>query len=142
MFEEAVGTAMIWSWPKRLPPQTTRPESVSACDFLPGICELTGVPAPNRNLSGRSYLPLAMGKALTKKQAWRNVVFSHLENADMVRDSRNKLVLRDGGKGANEFYDLQEDPREENNGYDDGRYASIRPDLTTEIAKWRQKYSS
>jgi hypothetical protein len=51
-------------------------------------------------------------------------------------------VLRDGGKGPNELYDLLADPREANNGYDDGRFASIRPSLAAEIAKWKQKYSS
>lgn len=142
MYEETVSTPMIWRWPVRLPPQTNRPESVSACDFVPTLCELAGATPPNRNLSGRSYLAVAMGKPLPQKQPWRNVVFSHLQDTDMVRDSRFKLVLRNGGKGPNEFYDLQADPRERINGYDDGQYASIRPALAAEIAKWKQRYSS
>ena len=142
MYEEAVSTPMILRWPVRLPPQTSRPESVSACDFVPTLCELTGAPLPNRNLSGRSYLPLAMARALPPKQPWHNVVFSHLQDTDMVRDSLFKLVLRDGGKGPNEFYDLQADPREGTNGYADGQYTSLLPPLTAEIAKWKQRFSS
>jgi arylsulfatase A-like enzyme len=142
MYEEAALTPMILRWPVRLPPQTNRPESVSACDFVPTLCELTGAALPNRNLPGRSYLTLAMGKPLPPKQPWRSVVFSHLQDTDMVRDSLLKLVLRDGGKGPNEFYDLQVDPREETNGYADGQYASLRPPLAAEIAKWKQRYSS
>jgi arylsulfatase A-like enzyme len=142
MYEETVLTPMILRWPVRLPPQTSRPESVSACDFVPTLCEITGATPPNRNLSGRSYLTVAMGKPLPKKEPWRNVVFSHLQDTDMVRDSLYKLVLRDGGKGPNEFYDLLKDPREATNGYSDGQYASIRPSLAAEIAKWKQRFSS
>ena len=126
----------------RLPPQISRPESVSACDFVPTLCEITGATPPNRNLSGRSYLTVAMGKPLPKKEPWRNAVFSHLQDTDMVRDSLYKLVLRDGGKGPNEFYDLLKDPREATNGYSDGQYASIRPSLAAEITKWKQRFSS
>jgi arylsulfatase A-like enzyme len=142
MYEETVLTPMILRWPVRLPPQTSRPESVSACDFVPTLCELTGAALPSRNLSGRSYLALAMGKPLPPKQPWHNAVFSHLQDTDMVRDSLYKLVLRDGGKGPNEFYDLLTDPREGTNGYGDGQYASIRPSLAAEIAKWKQRFSS
>ena len=142
MYEEAVLTPMILRWPVRLPPQTDRPESVSACDFVPTLCELTGAAPPNRNLSGRSYLPLAEGKPLPPKQAWHNVVYSHLQDTDMVRDSLYKLVLRDGGNGPNELYDLQSDPREAANGYADAQYVSIRTPLAAEIAKWKQRFSS
>jgi arylsulfatase A-like enzyme len=133
---------MILRWPVRLPPQTSRPETVSAVDFVPTMCEITGADLPSRNLSGRSYLSVIAGKPLPPKLPWRNVAYSHLQDTDMVRDSLYKLVLRDGGKGPNELYDLLADPREANNGYDDGRFASIRPSLAAEIAKWKQKYSS
>lgn len=142
MYEEAVNTPMIWRWPARIPPQTSRPESVSSVDLLPALAELTAAPLAGRNLSGRSCLALAMGKPLPKNQPWRNVVYSHLQNTDMVRDSRYKLVLRNGGQGPNEFYDLQADPREKTNGYEDARFNSIRPALAAEIERWKQKYSS
>ncbi len=142
MYEEAVATPMIWRWPARVPPQTTRTESVSSVDLLPAIAELTAAPPSGGNLSGRSCLPLAMGKVLPKSPVWRNVVFSHLQNTDMVRDSRYKLVLRNGGQGPNEFYDLQADPREDVNGYEDEQYNSIRPVLAAEIEKWKMRYSS
>jgi arylsulfatase A-like enzyme len=142
MYEEAVNTPMIWRWPARIPPQTTRTELVSSVDLLPAIAELTAAPLPAGNLSGRSCLALAMGKPLGKTQPWRNVAFSHLQNTDMVRDSRYKLVLRSGGQGPNEFYDLQADPREQTNGYEDGQFNSIRAAFAAEIEKWKMRYSS
>ena len=141
MYEEAVQTPMILRWPLRLPPATSRPESISALDFVPTLCELTSATLPNRNLCGRSYLALIAGKPLPPKQPWPKAVFSHLQDTDMCRDSLYKLVVRDGGKGPGEFYDLQADPREAANGYADEQYASLRPQLAGEIAKWKQRYS-
>ena len=114
---------------------------MSSVDLLPAIAELTAASLPG-NRSGRSYLALALGRPLPKNQPWRNVVLSHLQSTDMVRDSRYKLVLRNFGQGPNEFYDLQADPREQTNGYDDARFASIRPVLAAEIEKWKMRYSS
>jgi len=142
MFEEVVSAPMIWRWPSRIPPQTNRPEWIGACDLLPSLCELTGAAEPKRNLSGHSYYSLLLGQPLPKKQQWRSVQFSHLDDTDMVRDTRYKLILRGGGKGPNEFYDLQADPREATNGYEDGQFASIRPALEEEIAKWKRAYSA
>ncbi|MGD0500824.1 MAG: sulfatase-like hydrolase/transferase [Bryobacteraceae bacterium] len=142
MYQESVATPMIWSWPVRLAPQTTRPESVSACDFVPAICEFASAPPPKGGLCGRSYVPLLTNTPLPKKQPWRNVVYSHLESTDMVRDSRFKLVLRDGGKGPNEIYDLQTDPHERTNGYDDGGFTTIRNDLTAQLAAWKKSCSA
>ena len=53
----------------------------------------------------------------------------------MVRDSRYKLVLRDQGKGPNELFDLNLDPREQVNRYDAPAYLSIRDQLTR--SNWR-----
>ena len=142
MFEESVATPMVWRWPARIPPQTTRPEWVGACDLLPTVCELAGAAVPKRNLSGRSYYPLILGNTLPKKRAWSSIKFSHMDDTDMVRDTRYKLILRGGGKGPNEFYDIEIDPREATDGYEDGRFASIRPALAEEISKWKQSYSA
>jgi arylsulfatase A-like enzyme len=142
MYEEAVLTPMILRWPARLPPQTNRPESIGSLDFVPTVCEIAGVAPPGRNLCGRSYLDVITGKPLPAKKPWPKAVFSHLQDTDMCRDSLFKVVIRGDGKGPNEFYDLQADPREATNGYADGQYASLRPQLAAEIAKWKQRYSS
>ncbi|HUP02700.1 MAG TPA: sulfatase-like hydrolase/transferase [Bryobacteraceae bacterium] len=142
MFEESVRTPLIFRWPLKLPPQTSRPESIGSCDFLPTICDLTGAALPAKNLPGRSYLPLLLGKPLPAKKPWPKAVFSRLGDTDMCRDSLFKLILRDDGKEPGEFYDLQSDPKEATNGYEDGQFASIRPQLQAEIAKWKKQYSA
>ena len=58
MYDEAVATPMIWSWPGHIPAVAHRPELVSAYDFVPTVCDLLGIAAPQRNLCGRSYVAL------------------------------------------------------------------------------------
>jgi arylsulfatase A-like enzyme len=145
MYEEVVSTPLVWSWQGRVPPQLTRPELVSAYDLLPTLCDLAGAGLPARNLCGRSYLPLATGKPLPKKQPWRTRVFSHCQNTDMAREKRYKLVLRDQGKGVppgpGELYDLGVDPRERVNQYENPQFVTVRASLATALANWKQTYS-
>jgi arylsulfatase A-like enzyme len=140
MYEESVGTPLIWSWTLRVPPQAVRPEIVSAYDLVPTLCEMVGVDAPAGNLCGRSYALLATGKPLPKKQKWQPTVFAHLQNTWMARGERYKLVLRDGGKG--ELYDTQTDPAEKTNQIDNQQFLSVKTQLTGELAAWKQKYSA
>jgi choline-sulfatase len=142
MYEEVVATPMIWNWPGKVPPQAVRPELVSTYDVLPTLCEVAGAAAPDRNLPGRSYLPAALGRQFPKKQPWRMDVFSQLRTVAMARDSRYKLVLRNQGKGPNEFYDLKADAREDVNRYDNPAFVSMRDLLTGKLRNWQKKYGA
>src|SRR5262249_23015006 len=102
MYEEVMSTPMVWSWLGRGPSQAFRPELVSSYDLLPTLCEVLSIEPPG-NLCGRSYLPLAAGKRLPKKQPWRTTVFGHYQNTDMARIERYKLIVRDGGQGPGEL---------------------------------------
>jgi arylsulfatase A-like enzyme len=141
MFEESVNTPMIWSWPGHVPAFGERPEVVSSCDFVPTICDLAGI-EPAGNLSGRSYLLLATGKPLPKKEKWRTTTFAQLGNTGMARADRYKLVERDRGKGPGELYDLVTDPVERVNQYDNPQFMTVRTGLAGELHAWQQKYSA
>jgi arylsulfatase A-like enzyme len=141
MYEEAVATPMIWSWPGHMPAEAVRPEMVSTYDFLPTICDLLGAQLPDRNLCGRSYLLVATGKPLPKKQPWRTTVFSHYQNTDMARVERYKLVVRDQGKGPGELYDLVADPGEKANQYENPQFVTIRAPMADHLTTWRVRYS-
>lgn len=141
-FDDVVNTPMIWHWPGHVGVQGIRPEMVSAYDLVPTLCELLGAPLPSRNLCGRSYAPLITGKPLPKKQPWRTTVFGECPAAAMAHDHRYKLVEREQGRGASEFYDLPADPRERANQYDNGHYLNLRNELAGELAAWKQKYSA
>ncbi|MBI4893556.1 MAG: sulfatase-like hydrolase/transferase [Acidobacteria bacterium] len=142
MYDEVMQVPMIWSWPGFVPTHTIRPEMVSFYDFLPSVCEATGQKPPAAgNLCGRSYLPILTNKPLPKKQPWRQLVFGHFRNTEMARDNYFKVVIRNGGKGPNELFDLRKDPREMVNLYDNPGFNTVRDRLAGELAAWREKHS-
>ena len=138
LYEDVVQTPLIWYWLGHVPAQSVRTELVSAYDFVPTVCDLIDVSPPGRNLCGRSYLPLLTNTRLPKKSPWRNVVFGQYRNTEMARDSRFKLVLRNGGSGPNELFDLGADPREKVNGFEDERFLAQRAQMTRAIEGWRR----
>ncbi len=143
MFEEVMQVPVIWNWPGRSPVEESRPEVISFYDILPTICEAAGAPVPkDRNLCGRSFLPLVTGKPFPKKQPWQNLVFGHFLNTEMARDNRYKLIVRNGGKGPHELYDLRADPREKRNLYANPQFITVRDRLAGALDKWRAQYSS
>lgn len=143
MYEEVMQVPMIFNWPGKTPVQAARPEIVSFYDVLPTLCDALDVPEPQgRNLCGRSFLPILQGKPMPPKQPWRNLVFGHFRNTVMARDNRYKLVLRNGGKGPNELFDLRADVREKQNQYDNPQFLSVRDRLARELEGWRKQYSA
>lgn len=143
MYEEVMRVPMLWSWPGKIPTEAVRSELTSTYDFVPTICDAVDVQPPQRNLCGRSYLEIAQGKIFTRKDArWRSTVFGQFRNTEMARNERFKLVLRDGGEGPSELFDLSKDPRERSNQYQNAGYITIREQLTKGLAAWRDKYSS
>ena len=139
MYQESVATPLIWSWLGHVPAGVTRPEQVSAYDLVPSMCEILSSNLPSANLCGRSYLPLATGKPLPKKQPWRITVFAADHTTYMARVERYKLVERNPGPG--ELYDLVADPTERQNQYDNAQFVNIRQELAGGLASWKQRYS-
>ncbi|HEX3744850.1 MAG TPA: sulfatase-like hydrolase/transferase [Bryobacteraceae bacterium] len=142
MFEEAVGTPMMWSWPGHIPAIAHRPELVSAYDFVPSVCQLLSLETPARNLCGRSYVPLVEVKELPKKSPWVMSVCAHSGNTDMSRENRYKLVSRNDDKGPNELYDLAVDPTERENQAGNPQFLTIHNELAGILAAWKKDYST
>ncbi len=142
MFDDAVSTPIFWSWLGHVPALAVRPDLISAYDFVPTICQLLSIPAPQRNLCGRSYAALATGKPLPKKQPWRLILCASHGNTDMGREERYKLILRNNSSGPNELYDLSIDPGETVDRFPDEHYLTIHQELADAISAWKLKYSS
>jgi arylsulfatase A-like enzyme len=135
MYEEVVHTPLIWACPSRFPPQTVRNEVVNSYELMPALSELVGIPPAGSG--GSSYLPFVHGRRLGKKQSWPDIAFGRIKNAEMARDDRYKLILRDQGKGANELFDETVDPKEQSNHVDEAKYSIMRDRLTGRLTTWR-----
>src|ERR1035441_9678412 len=142
MYEEAIATPLVWSWPGHVVPLAARPELVSASDLVPTLCDITPAELPERNLCGRSYLALASGKPLPKKQPWRTTVCAQYGDTALARSDRYKLIVRNEGKGPGELYDDKVDPREKLSQYENPQFMTVKASLQTELGKWKQKYSA
>lgn len=143
MYEEVMRVPLIWSWLGKTPVEASTPELTSFYDLVPTLCDATGIQPPARNLPGRSYLRYVKQEPIGKKDPkWRTTVFGHFRNTEMARDQRFKLVLRNGGEGPNELFDLRLDPRERKNVYEDPAFISVRDRLAGEIRAWRTQYAS
>ncbi len=142
LYREAVETPMIWNWPGVVPVEGARTELAGSYDLLPSLCEVAGVAVPkDRELCGRSYLlPVTNRPFPRRTPPWRNLVFASYGGVEMARDFRYKLVLRAGGAGPNELYDLRSDPREFTNQFENDHFVTIRTNLTEALVKWRQEY--
>ncbi len=141
MYEEVMGVPMIWSWPGKVPVQSVRSEMISAYDLVPSLCDATGTSTPARNLCGRSYAGVARGTIFRAKDGrWPQLVFGYFRNTEMARNERFKLIIRDGGAGMNQFFDLTKDPTERQNLYDNAGFITVRNDLRKSLDGWREKY--
>ena len=131
-FEEAVRVPQL----VRLPGQRDQvciPEPVSQVDLVPTLLEVVGLPVPDR-VQGRSLRPILEGRADPHhhRDFVRSVYFETLQGpptrATMIRTRRHKLVNYHG-HGLGELYDLEADPGEFDNLWDDPRHADVRFEL-------------
>ncbi len=140
MYDEVVGTPMIWNWPGVVPVQGTRPETVSALDLVPSLCEAVNATAPD-GLVGQNYWPWLNARYQPRKIGGTtapkaSTCFAEWRDTVMARDSRYKLVMR--GARVAEFYDLKNDPAEQTNQAANPTFISERQRLMAEIAAFRK----
>ncbi len=140
MYDESVRVPFLISWPGKTPTDAVATELVSFYDVLPTLCDVGGAALPaNRKLGGRSFLPILKRDPLPVKQPWRNIVFGEFRNTEMARDRRYKIVVRNGGKGSNELFDLAGDEREKINQWDNPQFTTVRDNLTRALADWKTR---
>ncbi len=163
MYEPAFRIPLLVRWPAEISPGTVTGELVQNLDFAPTLLEAAGAGIPG-DMQGRSFLDIARGEAPAD---WRDAVYyrywmsrghfnipGHLG----VRTKRDKLIYfydsdigPDGRTLVNgarpnvrdpfwEFYDLEEDPLELNNAYDEPAYRDRISSLKKRIMELRDHY--
>ena len=138
---ESLRVPLVFSWQGHTPVEARPPELAGSYDFLPTLCDSTAATAPDRNLCGRSYLPLVVGKTFPKKAPWKPMVYGSFGDADTASDNRFRLILRDGGKGANQLFDMINDPKQGTNQFSNRNFVTTRDELRHNLLEWKTKYS-
>ena len=141
-YEGAVRVPLIISWPGHFQQGLVADGLVELTDVAPTLAELTGEPLEWTN--GRSLLPILTGDANPARHRdhvrceYYDALNMYLPQepgrhtpcwATMYRDDRHKLVTYHG-LDHGELYDLERDPQELTNLWDDPSAAALRADLT------------
>ncbi len=154
MYDESQRMPFIVRYPKSIKPGSRTDAIVENVDFGPTMLDFAGVKTPDY-MQGRSFKAiLETGK---EPPGWKQAAYyrywmhmaHHWNPAHFgIRTKRHKLIFYYGcdTKGGNrtppgwELYDLQKDPHEVNNVYDDPAYKEAGVQLKKQLADLRRKY--
>ena len=134
-FEGAVHVPLLLCWPGQVQPNLQSDALVELVDLAPTLLEAAGAPVPHA-MQGRSLLPIASGAADPSLHK-RHVVCDFNDSvgycpkdahtqATMTFDGRYKMVLYHGEGDLGELFDLQQDPGEFVNLWDDPGMQSLK----------------
>ncbi|MBN2408163.1 MAG: sulfatase [Candidatus Aminicenantes bacterium] len=145
MYEESLRMPLLVKLPGSIPAGSVNDELVLNLDFGPTFLELAGVPVP-ADMQGRSFAGLLFGQ---KAGDWRKAVYYHYYEYPAVhmvkrhygiRTRQFKLIHFYHDIDAWELYDLEKDPEELMNVYEDPAYLEARRELAAELLKLQGVY--
>jgi arylsulfatase len=131
-YEGLVRVPLIFSWPGQVEQGVRSDALVELIDKAPTLLELAGLEVPDY-MQGRSLVPLLRGEAEEHRDFVRCEYYDALDLPDgslatMYRDRRYKLVVYHG-HNLGELYDLEEDPEEFENMWDEPEAQPLKLDL-------------
>lgn len=138
MYENSIKVPAIFSHPGMIPEGVVVDTMISAYDFMPTLLEYLDLPVPReRNLPGRSFLPLLRGESMGEREPV--VVFDEYGPVRMIRTRQWKYVYRHA-YGPHELYNLVDDPDERNNLIDEDGYEEVVAELKQQMDEWFARY--
>ncbi|MDH4409464.1 MAG: sulfatase-like hydrolase/transferase [Verrucomicrobiales bacterium] len=140
LFEGGIRLPAILSWPGRLPVGESRDQIAHACDWMPTLAELCGIPLPDKTLDGLSLAKVLADAVVPSPHDGKSLHWQVGEGpkADWaVREGEWKLIGKsrdttDGHSKAileNFLVNLAEDPGETTN------RAAAHPDIVARLRK-------
>ncbi|MFI3240692.1 MAG: DUF4976 domain-containing protein, partial [Bacteroidales bacterium] len=147
MYEEAIHMACLFSYPKLNQSNEQIDKLAVNVDIAPTLLDFAGIKVP-KDIHGESLRPIIEDE--TKVKNWRESVYYHyfeypkwhkVQPHYGVRTDRYKLIHFYYNIEKWEFYDLEKDPNELTNQYDNPEYADIITSLKREIKKLQKQYN-
>lgn len=146
MYEESLGTPLLVRYPHEIKPGTISDDMVMNLDFCPTILDYAGVEIPI-DIQGESLRPILQG---IPPETWREEIYYHyyeyphgwhdVKKHYGIRTKTHKLIQFYGELVTKELFDLEHDPKELNNVYDNPEYAEVQRELEFKLHELRLKY--
>ena len=131
-------------YPKEIKAGTVIDELVQNIDFAPTFLDYAGIELPN-DMQGESFRQLVAGE----QSEWRDAVYyTYYEYPSIhmvkrhygIRTNRYKLIHFYYDIDEWELYDLEKDPQEIQNIYDDPEYSEVKEMMHQRLTEMREKY--
>lgn len=144
MYEQSFRTPLIVKWPNVIKGGSVNNDMVMNLDLAETLLDAAHVKIPS-DMQGKSLLPIWKGKT---PDDWRRYVYYHYYESGGehnvakhigVRSDRSKLIYY-YENGDWELYDLQKDPNELNNIYNNRDYQKIQDSLKNELQVQMKKF--
>ena len=142
-FEEALRMPFIMSYPKKIEPGTSSKALLGNHEILPTLLDFAGVTPPDR-VQGRSFRKIAEGG--TPPEWTKSFYYRYYETTfwcdvqmEAVRTEKYKLIHYIGQDDW-ELYDLETDPKEVNNIYNNPDFAAVLRKMEAELKRLRKYY--
>ena len=144
MYEESFRTPLLIRYPEKIKPNSVNYDLVQNIDFAPTVLEVAGVKIPGE-MQGKSLVPLFS----EDNTNWRDALYYHyyeypgihmVKRHYGVRTNRYKLIHFYYDIDAWELYDLENDPNEMTNLYNNNNYKDIQKELHKKLEELRIQY--
>jgi arylsulfatase A-like enzyme len=110
---------------------------VETIDLFPTLCDLLDIEIPP-SVQGESFAAILRGSATASNPIFtgKDKVFFDGAFAKTIRNHRYRLTYQWDGSARGQLYDLQRDPHETLDVFDDPQYRAVRERLIHEILNW------
>ncbi|MBT32349.1 MAG: sulfatase [Thalassobius sp.] len=145
MYKESLRTPLLIRWPGVVEAKTVNNDLVSNLDFGETFLDIAGAEIP-AEMQGKSMLPILKGE---KPNDWRKAHYYHYyEHPSEHNVMRHYGITTDKYKLIHfyydidhwELFDLEKDPDEMQNVYNDPDYAEIQEQLHKQLEELRAEY--
>ena len=154
MYEEPLHMPFVIRYPKEIPAGTRNKDIILNVDFAATLADYAGIKAPEKS-QGESFRQNLKGETPAdwrKEMYYRYWTHHSIRPAHMgIRNERYKLMFLYGDRlnatgseetpttPAWEFHDLQVDPKEDKNMYNEPQYQDIIKEMKQELLTLRQE---
>jgi arylsulfatase A-like enzyme len=139
LYDTAMNIPLIARYPGVIEKGQVSDLSIGQYDLMPTILDMAGLDVEIANSPGRSFAEHLRGGELA---SWGDAVYMDQEATRVIRTNQYSYWKRLKGTGEHELYDIQKDPKQENNLYGNPDYAEAASELDRRLTKFFDTHSN